>query len=207
MSDLAPIPDIIIRRLPIYLQALQHLHSRSIVTTNSQELGKMLGISAAQIRKDLSQFGGFGKQGTGYNIPFLIEKLKNILKIDRTWDVILVGAGDLGHAIARYQGFQNRGFRIIAVFDNNTAIIGSTIEEFSILPVSQARDFIQKNRVNIALLTVPASSAQEAAEFLVEAGIKAILNYAPISLLLPEGIQVEYLDPLLQLQHMTYYLE
>src|SRR4030065_259833 len=111
------IPDIIIGRLPVYLRALQRLADGRIQTTSSKELGEIVGISAAQIRKDISQFGEFGKQGTGYSINFLIEKLREILKINRIWDVALIGAGDVGHALARYQGFANRGFRIVQVFD------------------------------------------------------------------------------------------
>src|SRR3972149_7957907 len=113
------IPDIIIGRLPIYLRALQRMADKGLVTTSSQELGEHVGISAAQIRKDISQFGEFGKQGTGYSISFLIEKLKEILKVNRIWDVALIGAGDVGHALARYPGFANRGFRIVLVFDDD----------------------------------------------------------------------------------------
>ena len=113
------IPDIIIGRLPVYLRALQQLSERGILTTSSQELGEIIGISAAQIRKDISQFGEFGKQGTGYSIPFLIERLRDILKVDRVWEVVIVGMGDIGHALARYNGFANRGFHISMLFDKS----------------------------------------------------------------------------------------
>src|SRR5678816_1832698 len=113
------IPDIIIGRLPVYLRALQRLAETGVQTTSSQELGEIVGISAAQIRKDISQFGEFGKQGTGYSIPFLVERLQDILKVDRVWDVIVVDMGDIGHALARYNGFTNRGFRVTMVFDND----------------------------------------------------------------------------------------
>ena len=118
------IPDIIIGRLPVYLRALQRLAEKDIHTTSSQELGEIVGISAAQIRKDISQFGEFGKQGTGYAIPFLIEKLQDILKVDRVWEVVIVGMGDIGHALAHYQGFANRGFHVKMVFDNDPKKIG-----------------------------------------------------------------------------------
>src|SRR5512135_460341 len=111
------IPDIIIGRLPIYLRALQRMSEKGMKTTSSQELGEHVGISAAQIRKDISQFGEFGKQGTGYSIPFLMDKLREILKVNRMWDVAIVGMGDIGHALARYPGFGNRGFRVSMVFD------------------------------------------------------------------------------------------
>ena len=110
------IPDIVIGRLPLYLRALQRMIQEGRQVTSSQELGELLGISAAQIRKDLSQFGEFGKQGTGYNIEFLIDQLRKILKLDRVWDMAVIGAGDIGHAVARYQGFRDRGFQVTLNF-------------------------------------------------------------------------------------------
>src|SRR3989337_152097 len=111
------IPDIIVGRMPIYLRALQRMAEEGRHTTSSQELGERLGISAAQIRKDLSQFGEFGKQGSGYSIDYLAEQIRQILKVDRVWDVVVIGAGDIGSAVARYQGFANRGFRVVMIFD------------------------------------------------------------------------------------------
>lgn len=201
------IPDIIVGRLPRYLQALTRMLEEGITSTSSQDLGKRIGISAAQIRKDLSQFGEFGKQGTGYSVPYLVDQLQTILKVTEVWDVILVGVGDLGHAIARYQGFSNRGFRIVAIFDSDARKIGSTVGVFTVMDVAEAGDFINKANVKIAMLTVPASSAQKTAQKLVAAGIKAFLSYAPIPLNLPPEIRVEYIDPIIQLQHISYYLD
>lgn len=200
------IPDIIIGRIPIYLRALQRMADKGVQTTSSQELGERVGISAAQIRKDISQFGEFGKQGTGYRISFLIDKLREILKIDRIWDVAIVGAGDMGHALARYQGFVNRGFRVVMVFDNDQAKVGQQIGEFSIKDISGMVKEIQAAGVKVAMLTVPAPAAQEIAEMLVKAGVKAILNYAPISLNVPDDVRVQHIDPATHLQRMTYYL-
>lgn len=200
------IPDIIIGRLPIYLRALQRLSDKGVQTTSSQELGERVGISAAQIRKDISQFGEFGKQGTGYNIPYLIDKLREILKVDRIWDVALVGAGDMGHALARYQGFANRGFHIVMVFDNDAAKVGQKIGDFTIQNTSTLMDEIRKAGVKVAMLTVPAAAAQEVADQLVKGGVKAILNYAPISLNVPPDVKVQHIDPATHLQRMTYYL-
>ena len=201
------IPDIIIGRLPVYLRALQRLAVRGIQTTSSQELGEIVGISAAQIRKDISQFGEFGKQGTGYSIPFLVERLQDILKVDRVWDVIIVGMGDIGHALARYNGFTNRGFQITMVFDNDPKKIGQKVGDFEILDTATMAEKIKQNKVKIAMLTVPATAAQEMAEQLVKAGVKAILNYAPISLNVPRNVRVQYIDPVTHLQRMTYYLD
>jgi len=200
------IPDIIIGRLPIYLRALQRMADRGLVTTSSQELGEHVGISAAQIRKDISQFGEFGKQGTGYAISFLIEKLREILKVNRIWDVALIGAGDVGHALARYQGFANRGFRIVQVFDSDRSKVGQQLGDFTVEDVAHLDERIRAAGVKIAMLTVPATAAQEVADSLVRGGIRAILNYAPISLNVPKSVHVQYIDPATHLQRMTFYL-
>lgn len=200
------IPDIIIGRLPIYLRALQRLAEQGIRNTSSQELGEMIGISAAQIRKDISQFGEFGKQGTGYSIPFLIERLQGILKVNRVWDVIIVGAGDMGHALARYNGFVNRGFNVVMLFDNDPEKVGQKVNGLEVLDTNTLVDKVKENRIKVAMLTVPASAAQEAATLLVKAGVKAILNYAPIHLNVPKDVHVQHIDPATHLQRMTYYL-
>ncbi len=200
------IPDIIIGRLPIYLRALQRLADQGIQNTSSQELGEMIGISAAQIRKDISQFGEFGKQGTGYSIPFLIERLQTIMKINRIWDVIVVGMGDIGHALARYNGFANRGFKVIMLFDNDPDKVGQKVNDLEILSMDSMVEMVRQNKIRIAMLTVPASAAQSVAEQLVKAGIKAILNYAPIHLNVPNDVRVQHIDPATHLQRMTYYL-
>lgn len=200
------IPDIIIGRLPVYLRALQRMADNGLKTTSSQELGEHVGISAAQIRKDISQFGEFGKQGTGYSIQFLIDKLREILKVDRVWDVVLIGAGDVGHALANYNGFENRGFRVVAIFDNDKNKVGQKIGEFTVEDTDTMLERIKSMGVKIAMMTVPAVSAQEVADKLVQAGVKAILNYAPVSLNVPENVKVQYTDPSTNLQRMTYYL-
>ncbi len=201
------IPDIIIGRLPVYLRALQRLSEQGILTTSSQELGEMIGISAAQIRKDISQFGEFGKQGTGYSVPFLIERLRDILKVDRVWEVVIIGMGDIGHALARYNGFANRGFHINMVFDNDPQKIGQKVGDYEIMDTAKLAEKIKQNKIKVAMLTVPAPVAQEMTDQLVKAGIKAILNYAPINLNVPNGVHVQYIDPATHLQRMTYYLD
>jgi len=201
------IPDIIVRRLPLYLRSLQHMANEGRRLTSSQELSERLGISAAQLRKDLSQFGEFGKQGTGYHIDYLIEQLTLILHIDHVWDMAVIGAGDVGHAIARYQGFANRGFRVKLIFDNNPDIIGKQIGELSVLDEANLVEDIQAANIKIAMIAVPAKAAQAVTDRLVEAGIKAILNYAPISLSVPEDVRVQYIDPVIHLQSMTYYID
>lgn len=200
------IPDIIVGRLPLYLRALQSMKNGGRQITSSQELGEWLGISAAQIRKDLSQFGEFGKQGTGYTIEYLCKEIQKILKVDRVWDMAIVGAGDIGEAVARYQGFANRGFRVAMVFDNDPEKIGQKKGEFVVQDASRMAEKIREAGIRIAMISVPASNAQEVADELVNAGVKAILNYAPVSLNLPPDVRLQHIDPAVHLQRMTYYL-
>jgi redox-sensing transcriptional repressor len=200
------IPDIVVGRLPLYLRSLQHMRDEGRNITSSQELGERLGVSAAQIRKDLSHFGEFGKQGTGYQINFLINQIKQILHLDRDWSVVVVGAGDVGSAVARYKGFTNRGFRVAMVFDSDPAKVGNTIDEYTVQDSATLVDVVRQAGHLIAMITVPASEAQAVADLLVKAGVKAILNYAPISLNVPPGVYVQYIDPSVHLQRMTYYL-
>lgn len=207
MGAVRKVPDIVIGRLPIYLRALQVMAAEGREVTSSQELGERLGIGSAQIRKDLSYFGTFGKQGTGYRIPDLIAHLKRILKVDRTWDMILVGAGNLGHALAQYGGFVPRGFRLVAIFDNDPEKIGRPVGPHIVRDVQELPEFVAAHRIQIAMIAVPASAAQEVADLCVQAGIRALLNYAPIHLQVPPGVWVQYIDPVIHLQQMTYYLE
>lgn len=206
-QDQKPIPDIIVGRLPLYLRSLQRMARDGRQVTSSQELGERLGISAAQIRKDLSSFGEFGKQGTGYRIDFLVKQLSQILHVSQVWDVVLVGAGDVGHAISHYQGFENRGFRIAAVFDVDPEKIGMSVGSYVVQDSQYLIPVIRQNGYRIAMIAVPAVQAQNVADQLVEAGVLAILNYAPITLVVPDGVRVQYNDPVISLQRMTYYLK
>jgi redox-sensing transcriptional repressor len=200
------IPDIVVGRLPIYLRALQRMLAENRHVTSSQEMGERLGISAAQIRKDLSQFGEFGKQGTGYSIDYLAEQIRQILNVDRVWDIAVVGAGDIGSAVARYQGFANRGMQVAMIFDNNPGKIGSRIGTFTVLDIAKLESEVQKAGIRVAMIATPSEKAQEVADKLVSAGVLAILNYAPINLSVPENVHVQYIDPVIHLQRMTYYL-
>lgn len=206
MTSVTEIPDIVIGRLPLYLRVLNQLVQEGQSVTSSHELGVRLGISSAQIRKDLSHFGEFGKQGTGYQISYLQTQLKQILQVNREWPMIVVGAGDLGRALAHYGGFVERGFRVVGVFDSDQRKIGKGTNAHEVLPVSAMAHFIREHGVKIAMLAVPGGAAQAVADVLVDAGIQAILNYAPITLTVPENVHVQYIDPVMHLQRMTYYL-
>lgn len=202
----AEVPDIVIGRLPIYLRALNLMFESGQEFTSSQELGQKLGIGSAQIRKDLSHFGEFGKQGTGYEINYLREQISKILHVDRDWAVALVGFGDLGQAIAHYGGFASKGFHIEAIFDNDPAKIGQESNGKMVHDIKSLIQVINSLKIKMAIIAVPASVAQSVSDILIEAGIKAILTYAPITLTVPEKVQVQYIDPVVHLQRMTYYL-
>ena len=202
------IPDIVVGRLPVYLRALSFLIAEGRQITSSQELGDRLGISSAQIRKDLSHFGEFGKQGTGYDINFLYDQLRQILKVNRMWDVVLVGAGNLGKSLADYNGFNGKGFIIRAIFDNDPDNIGKPmgIDHIKVQPVSELAGVIREHNITVGIIATPAEEAQAVARTMIEAGIKSILNYAPITLTVPSNVRVQYIDPVVGLQRMTYYL-
>ena len=200
------IPEIVIGRLPIYLRALKRMEQEGKQVTSSHELGEFLRISPPQIRKDLSQFGEFGKQGTGYDVSFLSNQLKKILNLDEVWDIAIIGAGDVGRALARYQGFLDHGFQVKLIFDVDPDKIGEKIGRFCVISMEVMKDLIQETGVKIAMLAVPASAAQDVTDLLVKAGVKAIVNYAPIQLNTPEEVRVQYIDPALHLQNLTYFL-
>ncbi|MBG0786950.1 MAG: redox-sensing transcriptional repressor Rex [Anaerolineaceae bacterium] len=200
------VPDVVISRLPWYLQTLNQLARQGMHTVSSKMLAERLGTTAAQIRKDLSYFGGFGKQGTGYSIYYLIEQLQKILNLDRVWQVVVVGAGDLGRALTRYQGFASRGIEIGLLFDVDPKVIGTPVGSVVVEDVAVMEEKIREKDIKIAILTVPAQAAQHTADKLVAAGVKSILNYAPITLITPESVHVQHIDPVLHLQRMMYYL-
>lgn len=201
------VPDVVISRLPRYLQTLNQMAREGLHTVSSKMLAERLGITAAQIRKDLSCFGGFGKQGTGYSIYYLIEQLQKILNLDRIWQVAVVGAGDLGRALTHYQGFASRGIEIVLLFDIDPKIVGTKVGPIVVRHSESMEEDIREQGIKIAILTVPAEAAQSTADRLVKAGVEAILNYAPVTLILPDEVQVQHIDPVLHLQQMMYYLD
>jgi redox-sensing transcriptional repressor len=193
--------------LPIYLRALARLLQEDQEITSSHELGLRLGISSAQIRKDLSHFGEFGKQGTGYNVAALISELKKILNVNHEWQVALVGIGDLGTALVHYGGFSNRGFKISHLFDRDPEKIGQVVQSLIIQTSENIEAILRRDQIQIAMITTPADEAQSVANALVSAGIHSILNYAPIVISVPAMVRVQYIDPVIHLQRMAYYLE
>lgn len=202
----ANIPDIVIRRLPIYVRTLKGLRARDIGSVSSDELADLIGVSAAQIRRDLSYFGKFGKQGKGYDTQFLAMAIDRILRLDRQWPVALAGMGKLGHAIANYRGFSPSSFSIVALFDRHGDRSGEIVNDLEIRPFSELVEAIRRHDIKIGIIATPKIHAQETAELMVEGGVEAILNYAPVFLKVPEHVTVREIDPVSALQSMTYYI-
>ena len=200
------IPDIVIRRLPIYVRTLNALRDQGVGSVSSEELAATIGVSAAQIRRDLSYFGKFGKQGKGYDTQYLAGSIGAILRLDRLWPVALAGVGKLGLAIANYQGFAPSSFKIAALFDGSPRHIGDVVNGLEILPNELIADVVRRERIKIGIVSVRAPYAQDVAERMIEGGIEAILNYAPVILRVPENVTVREVDPVSALQSMTYYL-
>ena len=201
------IPEVVIDRLPVYARALELLDRQGCAIISSQELGEQLGVTPAQIRKDLSYFGRFGKQGRGYNVKRLLEELREILGLTRQWQMVLVGVGKLGRAIGAYGGFAPQGFRIVEVFDADPAIVGAEVDGLVVKPVDKLPDVLQRRKIEIGIVAVPAANAQEVIDILVASGVKAILNYAPMAPHVPPNVWVKDIDPVLSLQSMTFYIK
>jgi redox-sensing transcriptional repressor len=199
------IPDIVIRRLPIYLRTLDALQARGIASINSEELAASIGVTAAQIRRDLSYFGKFGKQGKGYDVRLLTDEIRHILQLDRPWNVALVGYGNLGQAIVHYGGFVPTSFNIAAIFDRNETV-GLEVKGLIVRDVREVTQVVAEQGIKIGIIAVPETAAQLVAEQLIAGGVTAILNYAPISIKAPAEVMIREVDPIGAMQSMTYYI-
>ena len=206
-GDGQSIPDIVIRRLPIYVRTLKGLTDREIGSVSSDELAELIGVTAAQIRRDLSYFGKFGKQGKGYDIQFLACEIERILRLDRQWPVVLCGMGKLGHAIANYRGFSPSSFVITELFDRHDSRMGEMVNDLRIRPISEMIETMRAENIKIGIIATPKIHAQETAAMMVEGGVEAILNYAPVILKVPDHVTVREIDPVSALQSMTYYID
>ena len=200
------VPEVVISRLPQYVRILSQLLESGASVTNSQQLGEQLQVTPAQIRKDLSYFGRFGKQGRGYVVRDLLRELKQILGLNSEWNVAVVGVGRLGNAILNYPGFNPDGFHLVAAFDNNLTNVGRRVGGVSVQPMGEMAQTVAERDISIAIVAVPSAHTQTVIDQLVECGVRAILNYAPVNAQVPDGIRVRSIDPVLALQSMTYYL-
>ena len=201
------IPGVVIHRLPMYARALALLQAEGRDVISSLELGQELGVTPAQIRKDLSYFGRFGKQGRGYNVQQLTDRLRSILGLDREWRLALVGVGRLGQAILGYGGFSPQGFKVIRAFDSDPNQIGQILDGLRVESVANLEQSLRETPVDIGIVAVPAASAQHVIDVLIASGVHSILNYAPIVNRAPPGVHLRQIDPVLELQSMTYYLK
>ena len=201
------VPDVVVLRLPLYVRALTQLVAEETDVVSSQQLGRRIQMTPAQIRKDLSYFGRFGKQGRGYSVSFLLKELRRILGLDRQWRACVVGVGRLGRAIINYPGFAPEAFRIVAAFDSNSQQIGNTVGDLKVQGMSDLSQTVQERDISIGILAVPAAQAQSVVDQLVESRVRGILNYAPVAPQAPKGTVMMNIDPVLSLQSMTYYLK
>ena len=197
----------VIRRLPKYYRYLGDLLNKDIQRISSKELSDIIGFTASQIRQDLNNFGGFGQQGYGYNIEVLYDEIGKILGLDKSYTTVIVGAGNLGQAIANYSGFKNAGFEIKALFDANPKVIGLKIRDFEILDSDFIEEYIKSNNIDIGILCVPKNGAQQLADMLVNAGIKGIWNFAPIDLNVSNDVIVENVNLTESLFTLSYLMK
>ncbi|UOF92913.1 redox-sensing transcriptional repressor Rex [Fodinisporobacter ferrooxydans] len=205
-SKTPKISEAVVRRLPIYLRYLQHLFDMNIRTVSSHELGQKLDMNPAQIRKDLAYFGEFGRKGIGYEVIYLIEKIKQILKLDRTIRVALVGAGHLGIAISNYNQYLKENLTITAIFDTDPKKVGTSIGAMNIYHLDELSAIVAKQEIEMGIITVPAFAAQEVVNKLVAAGVRTILNFAPVTLKVPANVHLRNADLTTELQSLAYYL-
>jgi len=200
------VPGESVKRLSLYLRNLNYLAKEGVKTVSSDELAQDIYVSAAQVRKDLSYFGDFGTRGVGYNVKSLVSEIKSALGLGKKWSVALVGAGRLGSALLDYPGFEEFGFQISAAFDSDPEKIGEIRKGIKIEDSSKIEEIIKREKIKIAIIAVPASAAQEMADVLMKAGIKAILNFSPKYLSIPENVNVKTVDIAVELGNLAYYL-
>jgi redox-sensing transcriptional repressor len=200
------IADSTVRRLSIYLRYLEDAEGRGLQTISSDELARRGGTTSAQVRKDLSFFGSFGKRGLGYAVPELASRLREILGLERNWRVIIVGAGKIGAALAGYRGFQQRGFRIIGAYDTSPDKVGGSLDGVTIHDMTQLERDVARDQPHIAILAIPGEDAQRVVDRLVRAGVRAILNFAPVQLQVPGDVALKTVNMAMELEGLSFAL-
>jgi redox-sensing transcriptional repressor len=200
------ISPLTLNRLSVYLRSLRHLEEHGVRTISSKELARRFHLSAAQIRKDLAQFGDFGIRGVGYEVAALRQRLEALLGLDQTHSAVLIGAGNIGKALARFPGFRGGSFRIRAIFDNDPEKIGQMVHDLEIRHSDELPAVVRRTGAEIGILAVPAETAQENLDTLAAAGIRAVLNFAPVQLAVPEGVRAKTVDLTIFLEELAYFL-
>jgi redox-sensing transcriptional repressor len=201
------VPEVVVQRIPHYLNILSILQLEKTKIVSSEQLGYLAQITPAQIRKDLSYFGKFGKQGKGYTVNILVTRLREILGVNIQWEVCLIGVGRLGRALLNYPGFAPEGFNIVAAFDSDPQQIGQQHSEIIIQNIQNISDFLKRSKIKIAIVAVPANVTKDILNLLYDSGIKAVLNYAPFTPLDHKDMIIRNIDPVTSLQSLTYYLK
>jgi redox-sensing transcriptional repressor len=194
-----------VARLPVYLRALTGLAERGTATASSEELARAAGVNSAKLRKDLSYLGSYGTRGVGYDIEYLRYQIAREIGLTQDWPVVIVGIGNLGHALANYSGFATKGFGIVALLDADPQRVGEQVGEHTIRPYSDLEPVVRENGVAIGVIATPASAAQEVCDRMVEAGITSVLNFAPVVLTVPDGVDVRKVDLSTELQILAYH--
>jgi redox-sensing transcriptional repressor len=200
-----PIPEATVGRLPVYLRALVEIAESGATTISSETLAEAAGVNSAKVRKDLSHLGSYGTRGVGYDVAYLIHQVRRELGLTQHWPIVIVGVGNLGHALANYRGFAERGFRTAALLDADGAKVGERIGGIEVRHVDDLPDVVREHEAAIGVIATPAAAAQDVADRLVAAGVRSILNFAPAVISVPEGVSVRKVDLAIELQILAYY--
>jgi len=201
------IPDATIGRLSLYSRYLKEADEKGMTTISSQHIARATGVTPAQVRKDLAYFGEFGTRGVGYNSRELYNYIMKILGLDKRWSIAIIGAGNLGRALSQYKGFQQRGFDVICIFDNDPKKIGKKLANIDIYSLDMLEEKVKELDIDLGIIAVPALAAQDVADKLVSVGIRGIINFAPVNITVTENIILRRVDLAAQLEYLTYYLE
>jgi redox-sensing transcriptional repressor len=200
-----PVPDATVSRLPLYLRVLVELADQGEATVSSDVLADAVGVSSANVRKDLSHLGSYGTRGIGYDVAHLIHEIRRALGLTQHWSILIAGVGNLGQALARYKGFAERGFRVAALIDVDPAKVGNRIDGMEVRHLDELPKLVRAERVAIGVIATPATDAQDVADRMVQAGLRSILNFAPAMLTVPEGVTIRKVDLAIELQILSYY--
>ncbi|HEY7668892.1 MAG TPA: redox-sensing transcriptional repressor Rex [Actinomycetota bacterium] len=200
-----PIPEATVGRLPVYLRALVDLAESGAQTVSSEALAEAAGVNSAKVRKDLSHLGSYGTRGVGYDVAYLIHQVRRVLGLTQDWPIVIVGIGNLGHALANYKGFPERGFSVAALVDSDPAKVGERVGELTVRHVEDLPQLVRRHRIAIGVIATPAAAVQDVADRLVAAGIRSILNFAPAVIAVPEGVSVRKVDLATELQILAFY--
>ncbi len=199
------IPEATVARLPLYLRALVEVADAKTTTISSERLAEMGGVNAAKVRKDLSYLGSYGTRGVGYDVEYLLLHISRVLGLTQDWPVVIVGIGNLGHALAKYRGFSARGFRIAALVDADPAKVGELVDGLRVRHIDELPRIAAEEQIAIGIVATPASSAQDVADRLVAAGVTSILNFAPAVMTVPRGVSLRKVDLSVELQILSFY--